>query len=107
MPQRECTKTKVNVTRACKCIILPIALALYRQLVHDEKLFRSHLDQMIEQYPELFPAQIKQGYRLHDKRASKKLPEVSLRRIKLNALDEKGKPMVRTIAPSAVLPYMG
>ena len=61
---------------------------------------------MIEQYPELFLSQINQGYRLHDKRTSKKMPEVSLRRIKLNGLDEKGKVIVVTIAPSGVLPYM-
>ena len=34
------------------------------------------------------------------------MPGVSLRRIKLNALDETGRAIVVTIAPSAVLPYM-
>lgn len=85
MPQRKCIKTKVNVTRACKRITLPIEWELYKQLVGDDQLFRSHLDQMIEQYPELFPAQIGQGYRWHDQRTSHKMPEVTLRRIKLNA----------------------
>jgi hypothetical protein len=106
MPQRKCTKTKVNVTRVCKRITLPIEWEQYKRLIGDDQLFRSHLDQMIEQYPELFPAQIAQGYRLHDKRTSQKMPEVTLRRIKLNALDEKGRAIVVTIAPSAVLAYM-
>ncbi len=34
------------------------------------------------------------------------MPEVTLRRIKLHALDEKGRAIVVTIAPSAILPYM-
>lgn len=106
MPQRKCIKTKVNVTRACKRITLPIEWELYKQLVGDDQLFRSHLDQMIEQYPELFPAQIGQGYRWHDQRTSHKMPEVTLRRIKLNAPDEKGRAIVVTIAPSTILPYM-
>ncbi len=46
MPQRKCTKTKVNVTRACKRITLPIEWELYKQLVGDDQLFRSHLDQL-------------------------------------------------------------
>ncbi len=106
MPQRKCTKSKVNVTRACKRITLPIEWELYEQLIQDSQIFRAHLDQMIGQYPELFPTQIAQGYRLHDKRSSQKMPGVSLRRIKLNALDETGRAIVVTIAPSAVLPYM-
>ena len=58
------------------------------------------------QYPELFPTAMAQGYNLHDKRTSQKMPEVSLRRIKLKSPDEKGKDIVFTIAPSAVMPYM-
>jgi len=61
---------------------------------------------MIQQFPELFPAAIAEGYTLHDIRTSNKMPEVSLRRIKLKARDEQGKARVFTIAPSAVMPYM-
>jgi hypothetical protein len=62
---------------------------------------------MIDQYPELFPADIQAGYRLHDLLpASVKLPEVQLRRIRLCQEDEKGQAQVFTIAPSEVLPYM-
>jgi hypothetical protein len=61
---------------------------------------------MLRQYPELFPAAMEQGYNLHDTRSSKKMPEVKLRRIKLKTPDEKGKDIVVTIAPSAVMPYM-
>ena len=106
MPQRKCNKTKDKVTRACKRVTLPIGQETYGQIIEDDQLFRRYLDQMIEQYPELFPAQINGGYRLHDKRSSKKMAAVSLRRIKLNRLDEKGKVIVVTIAPSSVLPYM-
>lgn len=106
MPQRKCTKTKVNVTRPCRRITLPIEQETWQQIVHHDHSFRTHLDQMIERYPELFPAKIDYGYTLHDKRSSKKMPDVSLRRIKLKALDENGKATVVTIASSAFLPYM-
>ncbi len=103
MPQRKCTKSKVNVSKPCKRITLPIEWELYEQLIQDSQLIRAHLDQMIDQSPELFPTQIAQGYCWHDKRTSKKLPRVSLRRIKLNALDEQGRVIVVTIAPRSVL----
>lgn len=106
MPQRKCNKTKVKVTKPCKRITLPIEWEMYKNIVDDKEIFRQWLDTMIIQYPELFPAMIANGYALHDMRISRKMPEVSLRRIKLKSSDEKGKDIVVTIAPSAVMPYM-
>lgn len=87
--------------------MLPIGLDPYNRLIDDSPAFRKWLDQMIDQYPELFPADIGAGYRLHDLLpASVKLPEVRLRRVRLYQEDAAGQAQVFTIAPSAVLPYM-
>jgi hypothetical protein len=62
---------------------------------------------MIAAYPELFPAEIAEGYELHDTLPlSRKLPGVRFRRIKLKAKDSEGKQTVLTIASSAVMPFM-
>ena len=106
MPQRKCNKRKVKVTKPCKRITLPIEWEAYKEIVDETETFRQWLDEMIGQYPELFPRAIEQGYSLHDQRASEKMPDVSLRRIKLKSRDEKGEAIVVTIAPSAVMPYM-
>lgn len=106
MPQRKCNKSKVKVTRACKRITLPIGWAAYQASVEDETTFRQMVDGMVAQYPELFPATIEQGYHLHDKRVSKKMPKVVLRRIKIKGSQEGGQAVVVTIAPSSILPYL-
>ena len=76
-------------------------------MIDDKPAFRRLLDEYIEQYPELFPAAIGEGYKWHGMMpASKKMPEVRLRRIQLKAKDETGQAQVFTLAPSFVLPYM-
>lgn len=107
MPQRKYSKTRTKVAKPTKRITLPIELEQYNHMVNDCVAFRKWLDQMIEQYPELFPSDISTGYGLHDiLPASVKLPEVRLRRIRLGQDDAAGQAQVFTIAPSAVLPYM-
>lgn len=107
MPQRKYSKTRTKVAKPSKRITLPIGLEQYNHIVNDSAAFRQWLNQMIDQYPELFPADISTGYRLHDLLpASVKLPEVQLRRIRLYQDDAAGQAQVFTIAPSEVLPYM-
>lgn len=107
MPQRKYSKTRTKVAKPNKRITLPIGLDQYNHIVNDSTAFRKWLDQMIDQYPELFPVDIRAGYRLHDLLpASIKLPEVQLRRIRLYQDDAAGQAQVFTIAPSEVLPYM-
>jgi len=72
----------------------------------NNKLYRQYLEQMIEQYPELFPDEIKSGYHLHDKRRSKKIDTLEIRRIKMKQADGTGKQAVYSIQPSFVMPYM-
>jgi len=105
MPQRECTKEQTEVTRAQKRITLPIETERYQGIVDDCQAYRKWLDEMIGKYPELFPANIRAGYLLHDERSSTKLENVRLRRICLKARDSEGKEQVFTIAPSGIMPY--
>jgi hypothetical protein len=107
MPQRKCTHTKHKVAKTSRRIILPNRRAAYEIISSDAKTFRAYLEQMIEAYPELFPPSIEEGYKLHGKhRPSKKMPEVTLRRLQLNVPDAQGRAQVFTIAPSFVMPYM-
>ena len=106
MPRRNYSKSKTDVTKPSKRITLPIELERYQEIIDEPSAFRHWLDRMIERYPELFPATIEAGYTLHDMRSSRKMPDVRLRRIKLKGCDERGKALVFTIAPSAVMPYM-
>lgn len=107
MPQRKYNKTKAKAIKETKRITLPIDLAAYNELLGDKKAFRQEIDDMIQTYPELFPADISQGYKLHGRMPpSKKMPQVQLRRIQLKALDEEERRQVYTIAPCDILPYM-
>lgn len=107
MPQRKYSKSRTEVAKSSKRIILPIELARYKPMLTDSTAFRRWLDQMIGLYPELFPPEIGAGYVLHDiLPTSVKLPEVRLRRIQMCQADAAGQAQVFTIAPSAVLPYM-
>lgn len=72
----------------------------------DSREFRSHLDLLIGEYPELFPEEIKAGYHLHDRRLSKKQSGLPIRRIKLLQLGPDQKDIVLSIHPSFVMPYM-
>jgi len=106
MPQRQCTKTKAEVTSPCKRITLPITLEEYEEIIDDPCAYRKWVDKMIVQHPELFPCAIGAGYSLHDERGSEKMENLRLRRICLKTRDSEGKKQVFTIAPSGVMPYL-
>jgi hypothetical protein len=105
MPHRNCTKTKVDVVISNKRITLPLPMEQYQEIVGNCRAYRKWVDEMIAQYPELFPKEIVGGYTLHDGRSSEKMEGVRLRRIRLKVCDSAGKEQVFTIAPSGVLPY--
>lgn len=75
-------------------------------MIADYQMYREYLGVMIQECPELFPPEIIKGFTWHDILASKKMPAVRLRRIKLKSVDEEGKAQVFTIIPSFVMPYM-
>ncbi len=84
--------------RKCRTICLPFSSPLYNEIVSDAKKFRAHLDDMIEQFPELFPAKILNGYEMKDISRRKKLA-IDIRRIKVDGTNY-------SIHPSFVMPYM-
>jgi len=100
-PKRKCNPELQLVAKPSRRIVLPIGSAEYKQQVQDRYKFRQWVDAMYEQYPELFPNEFSAGYHLHDLRPSKKMPEVSTRRIRL-----KYTGTVYRVVPSFVLPYM-
>lgn len=98
--QRKCSQRKEIQARPSRRIVIPIGQEVYECLMGDTRAFRTFLDTLIEEHPELFPAEIKQGYRWYGLYPrSKKMPEVRMRRI---CLSDGG---VFTLAPSFILPY--
>lgn len=98
---------KPEVLRESRRICLPIERELYQHMVMDQEAYRSRLDDCIRQYPELFPAGIEQGYKLHGFcEESVKMPELRIRRICLHERDERDSVQVFQVVPSFVLPYM-
>lgn len=88
--------------RGHKTICVPLDQAHYGAILDEPSAYRQCVDEIYARHPELFPKAIGEGYTFHDKLpASKKLPDMRLRRIKL-----KADGAVYTIRPSFVLPYM-
>jgi len=107
MPHRNNNQTKSERPAISRPIRIPIEREAYEIIVADTRTFRQYIDIMIELYPELFPPDIQAGYKLHGKRKqSKKMPELTLRRIQLKQPDSQGRLQVYTIAPGFVLPYL-
>ena len=106
--ERNCRidKEMKALVKGAKRICLPLDRVQYTRVVADPAAFRQCVDEMITQYPELFPATITGGYTLDGLLpVSRKMPDVRLRRIRVAAA-EASKENVFTIAPSFVLPYM-
>ena len=93
-------KDTLKLPRGAKTICIPFEPRSYPEVVRDQKRFRSFVDEAYAQRPELFPAAMGDGYKLHDTQVSAKL-NVCVRRIKLTATGE-----VYGICPSFVMPYM-
>jgi len=106
-PAQECseatetTRGQSTLARGSKSICLPFDPQSYRELVQNEVEFRRHVDALYARHPELFPAAMGEGYRLHDIRPASKKLGVRVRRIKLKATAE-----VYSLCPSFVMPYM-
>lgn len=81
-----------------RTICVPFEKESYQNIIQDAVQYRAILDEMIVQYPELFPPSIHHGYLMKDIRFCKKL-EISIRRIEIEGTNY-------TVRPSFVLPYM-
>jgi len=107
MPPRQCIKKKTQIAKISKRICIPISREEYEDIFDDKQGFREMLTGFIEKYPEIFPPDMRHGYQLYGlRKQSVKMPDVKLRRICLNEVDNQGRLQVYTIAPSFVLPYM-
>jgi hypothetical protein len=62
MPPRQCTKTKDEIATPMRRICVPMDREDYDEVVKDKQDFREMIDDFVEIYPELFPADIAQGY---------------------------------------------
>jgi hypothetical protein len=104
MPQRQCSIVKTEAAKPAKRICLPISRETYAAMIDEQQCFREMLDGLIESHPELFPAEIKEGYHLYGfARQSVKMAAVKIRRISLPV--ERGGTAIYTVVPSFVLPY--
>ncbi len=85
--------------RGQKTICIPCSPQQYEQVIDDPEAFRRLLDQQIEATPELFPPEIRRGYRMKDAYTSRKTGW-TLRRIELRNLE------CYLIRPSFLMPYL-
>jgi hypothetical protein len=85
--------------RGHKTICIPCSQREYEQVVDDPEAFRKLLDQQIKVTPELFPPEIKRGYRMKDVYTSRKTGW-KLRRIELRNLD------CYLVRPCFLMPYL-
>lgn len=84
-----------------------MAYDAYKVVMADSPQARSQIDQQQDAHPELFPAAMSEGYKLHGwTELSPKMPEVRLRRIRLLVNNEAGQKLAYTLAPCDLLPYM-
>jgi hypothetical protein len=86
-------------TRGPKTICIPCSEEQYERIVDDPVRFREFLDKQIEATPELFPPEIRRGYRMKDTYTSRKTGW-RLRRIDLR--DDESY----LVRPSFLMPYL-
>jgi hypothetical protein len=96
MPAVACSTPSV---RGLKTICIPCSQQQYEQIVDDPQRFRAYLDQQLQATPELFPPEIRRGYRMKDTYTSRKTGW-KLRRIELRNLQGY------LVRPSFLMPYL-
>ena len=89
----------VQPVRGQRTICIPCSPQQYERIIDDPALFRTFLDQQIEATPDLFPPEIRRGYRMKDLYTSRKTGW-ALRRIELRNLQ------CYLVRPSFLMPYL-
>jgi hypothetical protein len=85
--------------RGQKAIWIPRAQQQYERVVNDPERSRELLGRQIEAAPELFPPEIRRGYRMKDTDPSRTTGG-ALRRIELR------NPRCHLVRPSSLMPYL-
>src|SRR5512143_2024229 len=88
-----------KLLRGQKAICIPCSQQQYEQVFDDPEQFRRLLDHQIEATPELFPPEIRRGYRMKNIYTSRKTGW-KLRRIELRDL------RCYLVRPSFLMPYL-
>ena len=88
-----------KLRRGQKTLCIPCSPQEYERVVDDPELFRRLLDPQIEATPELFPPEIRRGYRMKDVYRSRKTGG-KLRRIELR------NSQCYLVRPSFLMPYL-
>ncbi len=88
-----------NSQRLHRSICVPFCEDEYTTILADRQAFRAYLQETYQNYPELFPAEMIEGFRFNGLVSSSKL-NMYQRRIKLS------NGFVYQIRPSFVMPYM-
>ncbi len=92
-------KPPIPSVRGQKTICSPCPPQQYEQVVGDPEQFRQLLDRQAEATPELFPPEIRRGYRMKDVYTSRKTG-CKLRRIELRDHD------CYLVRPCFLMPYL-
>ena len=88
--------------RGSKIIRLDYSEEQHKKFATDHDAFKRFLDEQISKHPELFPAEIFNGYSLHGKgRASKKLNNLKFQKIKISSTGD-----IFNIYPAFVMPNL-
>ena len=94
-------KSHQLTSRGEKTICLPIAEEQeYQSIIDDTRKFRAYLEEIIPEYPEIFPPEIHQGFSLFGCCQSKK-QNLKIRRIQL-----KANYQIYPLRPCFIMPYM-
>ena len=79
-------------------LCIPVTREEYIECISDSYMFRARILEIVRIYPELFPVEIKKGFKMKDIRQSKK-QKLEIRRIIIGSV-------AWSIRPSFLLPYM-
>lgn len=85
-------------SRKNRTICIPFRKSVYMNKIANAEAFRTDIDKQIAKFPEIFPAEIVNGYLMKEIRRSQKL-SIPIRRIEIAGISY-------TILPSFVMPYM-
>ena len=90
---------KQDTQKGLTVLTLPIAESTYARFLSDASFARQQLDELIQEYPELFPTDIKMGYSLNgNSRPLKKMNGLRLRQLIIQGRYYR-------LRPSWILPY--